>query len=177
MKFEFTGRNIEVTPAIMDHAKEHLSKIDKILDSAPTKAHVILDIQRKQHHAQVIVTWRDHVFNAETATADMYVSITRAAEKIEKQARKLKEKFHTRKRLSPGTSRVAPEPVRPVPPALPDPRIIHSRRYRVKPMTPEEAATLVMDSRDEFVVFRDAETSKVGVLYKRKDGNFGLIEP
>jgi len=56
-------------------------------------------------------------------------------------------------------------------------RIIPARRYSVKPMTAEEAALDLSDSNDHFVVFRDAETNRVGVLYKRQDGNFGLIEP
>ena len=57
------------------------------------------------------------------------------------------------------------------------PRIIRSRRYSVKPMTPEEAMLRVRDAPEQFLVFRDAETDRVGVIYKRRDGNYGLIEP
>jgi putative sigma-54 modulation protein len=74
-------------------------------------------------------------------------------------------------------SEVAPVPGGAIEAAPAAPRIIPARRYRVKPMTPEEAAILLADSDDRFIVFRDAETNRVGVLYHRQDGNYGLIEP
>jgi putative sigma-54 modulation protein len=64
-----------------------------------------------------------------------------------------------------------------VAPAEPAPRIIRSRGYSVKPMTPEEAVMRVAEATEQFFVFRNAETDRVGVIYKRKDGNYGLIEP
>ncbi|MEW6212206.1 MAG: sigma 54 modulation/S30EA ribosomal C-terminal domain-containing protein, partial [Acidobacteriota bacterium] len=72
---------------------------------------------------------------------------------------------------------VAPVPGGGLEAAPPAARIIPARRYRVKPMTPEEAALILTDSDDQFIVFRDAETNRVGVIYNRTDGNFGLIEP
>ena len=177
MKYDFTGRHIEVGPAIMNHTREHLDKLDRVLDSAPAKAHVILVVEKRRHIAEIVVTWRDHQFTGTFSSMDMYQSISRASEKIEKQVMRLKEKFKTRNKSAPSTSSVAPHPVRPVAPAALGPRIIRSRRYQVKPMTPEEAVQMVTDSPDQFLVFRDAETERVGVIYKRKDGNFGLIEP
>jgi putative sigma-54 modulation protein len=61
--------------------------------------------------------------------------------------------------------------------AEPQPRIIAARRYRVKPMTAEEAVMSLADDSDQFLVFRDADNDRLSVLYKRKDGNFGLIQP
>jgi putative sigma-54 modulation protein len=72
---------------------------------------------------------------------------------------------------------VAPQPDGQLDASPPTPRIVNARRYVVKPMTAEEAAMRLSAETDQFLVFRDADTNRVGVLYKRKDGNFGLIEP
>ena len=107
----------------------------------------------------------------------MYMALTRAITKIEKQASKVKQKIIDRKQSARRSAAVAPEPDGHLE-ATPRPaRIIAARRYAVKPMTAEEAALSLSAEADQFVVFRDADTDRLGVLYKRKDGNFGLIEP
>jgi ribosome hibernation promoting factor len=103
--------------------------------------------------------------------------LTRAIAKIEKQALKLKKKIIDRKQGARRTATVAPEPDGEVEASPRPPRIIAARRYIVKPMTAEEAALRLSDETDQFLVFRDADTNRVGVLYKRRDGNYGLIEP
>jgi len=178
MRYEFTGRHITVTPALKRHIREHLDKLDKILDSAPMTAHVILEVEKHRQKAEVVLTWRDHTFTANASNADMYNSITQAAAKIEKQIFKLKDKFAKNKRHKVAAGAAAAAAVAPeVTPAPEGPRIMRSRQYRIKPMTPEEAATQLADSLDHFLVFRNAESERVGVLFKRKDGNYGLIEP
>lgn len=181
MRYEFTGRHTTVTPALKKYTREHLDKLDRILDSAPMRAHVVFDVE-KQHRqkCEIVISWRDHTFTATASNADMYASIVQAAAKIEKQIFKLKDRFSTSKRqkMAMGAAADAVQPAEPAPAANADGfRIVRTRRYVVKPMTPEEAAGAITDSTDQFVVFRDAETQRVGVVYKRKDGNFGLIEP
>jgi len=175
MEFEFTGRHVEITPAIQRLARKELEKLGRILDSAPMRAHVILTSEKYRQCTEIIVYWRDSVFAGQAENSDLSQSISAAAGRVQKQVLRLKEKFKAkkRKRLVRGA---IPEAAGPVETQQAAPRIIPARRYRVKPMTPEEAATLVQDSPDQFIVFRDAETNKVGVLYKRKDRNFGLIE-
>jgi len=106
----------------------------------------------------------------------MYMALTRAISRIEKQALKLKKKSIDRKqgakRAAAGAPRDGELEATPRPP-----RIIAARRYSVKPMTAEEAALRLTSEADQFLVFRDADTARLGVLYKRHDGNFGLIEP
>ena len=92
MNFEFTGRHIEVTPALKTHVEEHFQKIEKLFDGTPAKAHVIIEVQRGRHRSEVIINWRNEVLTANTSAADMYLSLTQTIAKIEKQARKLKEK-------------------------------------------------------------------------------------
>jgi putative sigma-54 modulation protein len=105
------------------------------------------------------------------------MALTRAMAKIEKQALKLKKKIIDRKQSARSTARIAPEPDGRLEATPRPPRIIAARRYPVKPMTSEEAALNLSGRTDQFVVFRDADTDRLCVLYRRKDGNYGLIEP
>ena len=134
-------------------------------------------MEKNRHIGELIVHWRDHTLTAKDINADMYMSLTRAIAKIEKQALKLKKKIIDRKQGAMPTASVAPEPDGQLEATPSPPRIIAARRYPVKPMTAEEAALRLSSEPDQFVVFRDADTDRLGVLYKRKDGNFGLIEP
>jgi len=175
MEFEFTGRHVDITPAIQRLARKELEKLGRILDSAPMRAHVILTSEKYRQCTEIIVYWRDSVFAGQAENSDLNQSISAAAGRVQKQVLRLKEKFKAKKRKRVVRGAIA-EAAGPAEIQQAAPRIIPARRYRVKPMTPEEAATLVQDSPDQFIVFRDAETNKVGVLYKRKDRNFGLIE-
>ena len=177
MKIEFTGRNFTLSPTIKKHTNEHFNKIESVLNGA-IKAHVILSVEKHHRHiAEVIVNWHDRALTGTAATDDMYVSVSQAIDRIRRQVLKVKGKIIDRKHHALATSVVAPSPGPPVTPAAPAPRIIRSRRYSVKPMTPEEAMLHVEDAAEQFIVFRDSETDRVGVIYKRSDGNFGLIEP
>lgn len=177
MTFEYTGRHVEVTPAIRLHVEEQFKKLEHLFDGSGAHAHIILAVEKNRHTGEIIVHWRDHALTAKDTNGDMYIALSRALSKIETQATKLKKKIIDRKHGSPkasiavansdGQLKAAPLPV----------RIINARRYNVKPMTAEEAALELSDKTDSFVVFRDADTNRVGVLYKRQDGNFGLIEP
>ncbi len=177
MDFEFTGRHVEITPAIEQLTRKELGKLERVLDSAPVRAHIILSSEKHRKCAEIVVYWRDNVFTGIGENNDLNHSITVAATKVEKQVFKLKEKFNTKKRGRQPAKEVAPIPGGEIKAAPPAQRIITERRYRVKPMTPEEAALLLTDSDDLFMVFRDAETTRVSILYKRTDNNLGLIEP
>jgi putative sigma-54 modulation protein len=178
MEFEYTGRHIDVTPALRAHVEDHFQKIDHIFNDTTARAHVIIEVEKNRQIGEVLVHWREHTLTATDTNADMYMALTRAIAKIEKQAIKLKKKIIDRKQGAKRTSLVAPQPDGQLLDASPaTPRIISARRYAVKPMTAEEAAMQLSGEDDQFVVFRDADTNRVGVLYKRTDGNFGLIEP
>jgi len=177
MKIEFTGRNFTLTPAIKKQVTGHFRKIDTVLNGA-IKAHVILSIEKHHRHlAEIIINWHDRSLTSNADTTDMYSSIAQAVDRLRKQAVRVKGKIIDRKHHALATSAVAPSPIPPVIPSAPAPRIIRSRRYPVKPMTPEEAVLRVDEAAEQFLVFRDAETDRVGVIYKRSDGNYGLIEP
>jgi putative sigma-54 modulation protein len=179
MEFEYTGRHVDVTPAIRTHVEDHFQKLEHIFNDSTARAHVIIEVEKNRQIGEVLVHWREYTLTATDTNADMYQALTRAIAKIEKQALKLKKKIIDRKQTAKSASAVAPQPDgNPEVEASPaGPRIIAARRYSVKPMTAEEAAMQLSGEADQFLVFRDADTNRIGVIYKRKDGNFGLIEP
>lgn len=177
MKFEYTGRHVDVSPAIRRHVEDHFKKLDHIFNDSTLSTHVVIDVEKNRKIGEIIVTWRDHTLTAKDTNADMYMALTRAMAKIEKQALKLKKKIIDRKQSGKSTARIAPQPDGHLEAMPRPPRIIAARRYSVKPMTAEEAALKLSGESDQFLVFRDADTERLGVLYKRNDGNYGLIEP
>ena len=177
MDFEYTGRHMDVTPAIRTHVEDHFRKIEHIFNDTTARAHVIIEVEKNRQIGEVLVHWRDHTLTARDTNADMYQALTRAIGKIEKQALKLKKKIIDRKQGARPVSAVAPEPDGSLEASPRPARIIAALRYNVKPMTAEEAALQLSSETDQFLVFRDADTNRIGVLYKRNDGNFGLIEP
>ena len=183
MDFEYTGRHIDVTPALRTHVEDHFGKLGHLFENSTTaRAHVIIDVVKNRHIAEILLHWREHTLTAKDTNADMYQALTRCIDKIEKQALKLKKKLVERKQTATPMSAVAPD-TSPAAATAPEgaersqPRIIAARRYKVKPMTAEEAVMSLADDGDQFVVFRDSDTERLSVLYKRKDGNYGLIQP
>ena len=189
MDFEYTGRHIDVTPALRAHVEEHFGKIGNLFEGATTaRAHVVIDVVKNRHIAEILFHWREHTLTAKDTNADMYQALTRCIDKIEKQALKLKKKIIDRRQEAMPTSAVAPDTspdAAAVAAAEAAPenaerrqgRIIAARRYKVKLMTAEEAVMSLAEDGDQFVVFRDSDTDRLSVLYKRKDGNYGLIQP
>ncbi|MCA1816350.1 MAG: ribosome-associated translation inhibitor RaiA [Acidobacteria bacterium] len=176
MEFEYTGRHVDVTPTLRRHVEEHFSKLDHIFNDTTARAHIIIEVEKNRHMGEVILHWRGESLTARDVNADMYQALTRAITKIEKQAVKLKKKLIDRKQGARPLATLAPDNGRVETPKLTG-RIINARRYSIKPMTAEEAALSLSGDDTQFLVFRDAETERVGVIYKRKDGNYGLIEP
>ncbi len=175
MKFEYTGRHIEVTPAIRSHVEEHFDRIKHLFGKEDNHAHVIIEVERGQHRSEIVVKWRNQVLTATTTLDDMYQSLSQTIAKIERQALRLKNKIIDRSHKSKKVGEVAasddtePEPE--------SPKIIPVKNYAAKPMTPNEAALQLDGAENHFFVYRDALNERVSVIYRRKDGNYGLIEP
>lgn len=186
MKIDITGRHIEVTPALRDHAEEKLAKLERLL-GGPIEAHVVLSITKHRHIAEIQVKSKTAVLSGTEETGDLYASIGEVVDKLERQALKHKEKIRDHKhRQSPRDpaiaatieANVAEEQAAPDTAAdRPSARIVSSRRYRLKPMSAEDAAMELDASDDELLVFREARSDRINVLYRQKDGNYGLIDP
>jgi putative sigma-54 modulation protein len=175
MKFEYTGRHIEVTPALRTHVENHFAKTRHLFDGTNVNAHVIINVEKGRHRAEIIVKWRDHVIAAHETLPDMYQALTKTVDKIEKQALKLKDKVVEKKHKATKASKLSEEDEVEIIPS--EPQVIASKSYAIKPLTEEEAVMQLNLDVNQFLVYRDAKSEKISVIYNRNDGNFGLIQP
>lgn len=176
MKFEYTGRHIEVTPAMKSHVEDHFARLSHLFEGDHSKAHVTIEVERGRHRSEIIVNWRKEVLTATTILDDMYQSLSKSIDKIEKQANRLRKKVIDKSHKAKPVSEVTVD-TEAVAPAPKEPRIINSRRYAIKPLSSEEAMMVLNEQDNQFLVYRNADNEKVSIIYKRKDGNYGLIEP
>lgn len=176
MKFEYTGRHIEVTEALKSHVEEHFGRLSHLFDGDNANAHVIIEVEKNRNRSEIVVRWRKEVLTANTTNSDMYKSLTQTIDKIEKQASKLKSKITDKRQKAKKVSTITP-PADDVAPAPNSPRIIETNNYAVKPMTSEEAVLQLDTEENKFLVFRNADDERISVIYKRQDGNYGLITP
>lgn len=174
MRLDITGRHVDITPTMRQLLTKRLARLERVLNDAAVSAIITLTKEKYRLRTEIAVhTKGDHVLRGNGEGNAWPISVRQATEKIEQQAQKLKGKWDGRKRKGAG-SRVVPAAR---PEAAPGPRIIRATRYAVKPMSLEDAALRVDGDNDTFVVFRNADTDAVSILYRRKDGNLGLIEP
>ena len=109
MKFEYTGRHLEVTDAIRNHVEEHFDRVKHLFGKEDNHAHVIIEVERGQHRSEIVVKWRNQVLTATTTVDDMYQSLSLTIDKIEKQALKLKNKIIDKSHRAKKASEVAPD--------------------------------------------------------------------
>jgi putative sigma-54 modulation protein len=181
MKVEFTGRHIEVTEPLRKFATDRLERLRGIIDEV-MEVHVVLTVEKHQRHvAEVNIKTRHDFHHGEEESTDMYTSIATVLDKIEKQILRSKGRTVARKRRGnhAGAGVFTTTSVVEVEEALGQrlPRIIRTHEYAAKPMSVDDAAVEIGDSDRDFLVFRNAETERLNVVYKRKDGNIGWIEP
>jgi putative sigma-54 modulation protein len=177
MRVDVTGRHVEITPSLRNLIEKRLAKLERLLNDSMVSAQVILTKEKYRHRTEIVIHARgDHMMRGLGEGNAWPMSVRQAAQKVEQQAQTLKGKWAERKRSS--TRRRTPgeataEPVR----GAASPRVVRASRYAVKPMSIEDAALRVDGGTETFVVFRNAESDAVSILYRRKDGNLGLIEP
>ena len=174
MKIEFTGRQTGIPDELRRLAERKLQKVGKLLP-AVTRAHVILAVDKHRQVAEVSVHSRHMDLAAVEVSTNPRVSVASAIDKLLRQAQR--QQARRRERKGGATPRRVPLPAAEREGDAGVPRVIRSRRAAVKPMTPEEAALEMEGRTDGVLVFRDAATERVNVLFRRKDGNLGLIEP
>jgi len=171
MNIIVTGRNFEITPALREYAEKKIAKFERYLSNI-TEAIITLSIQKYQHKAEVLLKANGYLIQAEGVTGEIYSSIDEVVEKLEKQIKKYKEKINSHRKgenkASQSTSSSETER---------EPRIIKLKKFEIKPMSPEEAAMQMELLDKNFFVFENDRTGQLNVIYKRNDGNYGLIEP
>ncbi len=188
MKFIITGKNMEVSPRLRQTIEKKLGKLDRFFTPI-TEVIVTLSSQRERKKIEVTIPVKGTVIRSEQTSDDMLISLDLACEVLERQLLKYKNKIIDRHRESDNSQPAFAEG------AFADDtkddgaadtgeagdggdiRIIRTKRFGLKPMFPEDACVQMELLGHDFFVFENADTEQVNVVYKRKDGAYGLIEP
>jgi putative sigma-54 modulation protein len=189
MATEITGRNFEVTPQIRKLLQTKLAKVqDKLFDDV-IDIRCVLQVQKYRNICEILIVGKDHDVKAvQESDESMQDAINLSLEHLKRQAQKNRNKLrdHHRKDVNTvkGQGQVTEWAVQVLEPGRlrekgdhNRPRIIKTNNLPIRPMSIEEAALRLDDSKNEFIVFRDLDTDKVSVIYKRRDKNIGLISP
>lgn len=169
MNVIINGKHMELTENLKVYAEEKIRKFQKYLSNI-TEATVTLSVEKYRHKAEVLLKVNGSMIQAEGITGEMYSSIDEVVEKLERQVKKYKEKVVSHRKNMRIQDAALPEEEMP-------PMIIKDKFSGSKPMTVEEAA-LNLDMTDKnFFIFTNALSGEINVLYRRSDGNLGLVEP
>jgi putative sigma-54 modulation protein len=178
MRLQVKGRNVEVSDAIRDYAQEKLGKLERQL-ADPTRVELELTVERNpsiaaSHVAEATVWTKGPVLRARESSSDMKASIDQLADKLERQVKRYREKRRRGRHARADGGQLESAPVVP---SEGEPMIVKTKQFAVKPMSPEEAVLQLELVGHDFFVFRNSESDEVNVVYRRNDGNYGLIEP
>jgi putative sigma-54 modulation protein len=176
VRLQVKGKNVEVTDSIREYAEEKLSKLERQL-ADPTRVELELAVERnpsisQNHVAEATIWTKGPILRAREASADHKASIDQLVDKLERQVKRYREKRRSRRQQVPAAE--IPEDAIPI---EEEPRIVKSKQFAIKPMGPEEAVLQLELVGHDFFVFQNADSGEVNVVYRRRDGAYGLIEP
>jgi putative sigma-54 modulation protein len=170
MNIIVNGRHIEITPALKTYAEKKIKRFDRYLSNI-AEAVVTISVEKYRHKVEVLMKANGVLIQAEGITGDVYSSIDEVAEKLERQVKRYKEKLVSH-RKGEGKGNIAAEAIAPE-----TGKIIKNKRFELRPMSPDEAAMQMELLDKDFFVFTNDNSGDINVIYRRRDGNFGLIEP
>jgi putative sigma-54 modulation protein len=178
MRLHVKGRNVEVSDSIRSYAEEKMGKLERLV-ADPTRVELELALEKNpsiaaNHVAEATVWTKGPVLRARESSADMKASIDQLVDKLERQVKRYREKRRPRRHARAAD---AGGEASPAAPAQGEPMIVKTKQFAVKPMSPEEAVLQLELVGHDFFVFRNADSGEVNVVYRRRDGRFGLIEP
>jgi putative sigma-54 modulation protein len=177
MRLELTGRHVTITPMIRKLVDEQLKHVLRMLNDSAVSGQIVLTKEKSRVHCDATIHARGEKFlHGEASGRDLETALAAAVDKIDRQAQRIKGKWNERKRRGASPRKMVPV----LPPSddgTSQVRIIRARRYAVKPMTIDEAAMEIGNDANDFLVFRNAVNEEITVLFRRTDGNLGLIEP
>lgn len=186
MQIIISGQNFQLTEGLKNHTEEKLGKLKKYFEQI-NETDVVFHVddskeKDKKNSVEVTIWANGTTIHAEESAQDLYAAVDVVVDKLERQIKRYKEKLKTkdRKRLNEAKERAITHSVMNIEMAemeTDEPQIIRARKYALKPLFVEEAAMQLREFGREFLVFTNAETEEVNVVYKRKDGTCGLIEP
>lgn len=173
MKIIIVGRNIEVTPGLKAAVEDKLGKLEKYF-KPDTEVHVTLSVEKDRQKIEVTIPVKGSIIRSEQVSNDMYVSIDLVEEIIERQLKKYKTKIIDKKQAAGAFSQMYMDNDYMEDEEI---QIVRTKKFDIKPMYPEDACIQMELLGHDFFVFCNAETDQVNVVYKRKGGTYGLIEP
>lgn len=185
MQLDITGRHVEINTELRGFVEEKLAKLARLLDG-PIEVHVVLGSEKHRHTAEIQVKSRTALFSGTHETSDLRASIAEVADKLERQALRHKEKVTTHKqRRGPRSPEVAaaieasasPEDTVEPRGAHEPLRVVRRNGYRLKPLTLEDAVCELEETAGDLLVYRDADTDRVAVVYRQRDGSLALVQP
>lgn len=177
MDITVTFRHTEPIESLRTYAEEKISKIKKYLDS-PMEAHIVLTVEKFRHQADVTLSLNGARIKAVEETADMYSAIDQVIDKLEKQVKRHLSKIRSRRsEIARSEESAVLREVDESTALGQEETVIEAEKMIAKPMDPEEAAMQLNLTTQGFLVFRNAKSREINVIYKRADGNLGLIEP
>ena len=174
MKFIIIGKNLDVTPGLKEAVESKLGKLERYF-TPDTEIHVTLSVQRERQKIEVTIPVKGGIIRSEQQSNDMYVSIDLVEEVIERQLRKYKNKLVAKHQEGSNFTTSFYDAAETADDS--DIKIVRTKRFGIKPMYPEDACVQMELLGHDFFVFCNAETDEVNVVYKRKNGSYGLIEP
>jgi putative sigma-54 modulation protein len=181
MRLQVKGKNVEVSPSIRSYAEEKLGKLSRQL-ADPTEVELELAVEKNpsiaaSHVAEATIRTKGPTLRARESSADMKASIDQLVEKLERQVKRYREKRREEPRRHARVNGHA-EPGIPIQAGDDgEPWIVKTKQFAVEPMTPDEAVLQLELVGHDFFVFRNASSSEVNVVYRRRAGDYGLIEP
>lgn len=173
MKFIISGKNIDVTPRLRDQVISKLGKLERYF-TPDTEIIVTLSVEKERQKIEVTIPVKGNIIRSEQVSSDMYVSIDLVEEVIERQLRKYKNKLVAKHQEGGNFNQAFYDEEDADDDEV---KIVRTKRFGIKPMYPEDACVQMELLGHDFYVFCNAETDEVNVVYKRKNGSFGLIEP
>ncbi|MDQ2086597.1 ribosome-associated translation inhibitor RaiA [Herbivorax sp. ANBcel31] len=176
MKFIVSGKNIEVTPALKEMAIKKVGKLDKFFQE-DAEVNITMSVEKNRHIVEVTIPFKGGVLRAEEENHDMYASIDKVVNSLERQIRRNKTKIE--KKFHEGGLRVENFKFEEDDDVDEEHEfgIVRTKKFAIKPMTVEEAILQMNLLGHQFFMFSNADTQESNVVYRRKDGNYGLIEP
>ena len=174
MKISIYSKNMQMTEALREAAIKKLRRLDKFFQQ-DIEAKVVLGVEKKIHKVEVTIPFNGRIVRVEEFSNDMYNALDEAVESLEQQIRKYKSKLQNKRQSNDSIKFENIEP-------LDDEdeeefKVVKTKRFAIKPMNIEEAILQMDLLKHNFFVFLNADTEEVNVVYKRKDENYGLIEP
>lgn len=175
--YQLAGRNFEITDAIRGYIEKKTGRLQRYFEHA-VDARVVLAIEtnprvEKRARAEIQVNLPGGLVRVEEMDADMYAAIDKAVDRLETALKRYKERHFDRTVAAPVAVDATAEPTEPEE----EGQIVRVKRFVLRPMSPEDAAFEMENLQHDFYMFRNAQTDEINVIYRRRDGNYGLLEP